>query len=56
MEFGRVGICLSGEETARERQSRVVRAGGKWENYVKLFLLEKIARNRYKNYRGEQNT
>jgi len=42
MKFGRVGICLSGEETARERQSRVVRAGGKWENYVKLFLLEKL--------------
>jgi len=24
------------EETARERQTRVVKAGGKWEDYVKL--------------------
>jgi len=30
------------EETARERQSRVAKAGGKWEDYVKLFLNEKL--------------
>jgi hypothetical protein len=31
------------EETVKERQSRVVRAGGKWEEYVRLFLNEKLA-------------
>ncbi len=30
------------EETSRERQSRVARAGGRWEDYVKLFLNEKL--------------
>jgi hypothetical protein len=30
------------EETTRERQSRVVKAGGKWEEYVRLFLNEKL--------------
>jgi hypothetical protein len=30
------------EETARERQTRVVKAGGKWEDYVKSFLSEKL--------------
>jgi len=35
------GIILS-EETARERQSRVAKAGGKWEDYVRLFLNEKL--------------
>jgi len=30
------------EETARERQSRVAKAGGKWEDYVRLFLNEKL--------------
>ena len=30
------------EETARERQSRVARAGNKWEEYVRLFLNEKL--------------
>lgn len=30
------------EETVAERQSRVVRAGGKWEDYVRLFLNEKL--------------
>lgn len=30
------------EETIRERQARVVKAGGKWEEYVKLFLNEKL--------------
>jgi len=30
------------EETARERQARVVKAGGKWEDYVRLFLSEKL--------------
>lgn len=30
------------QETVRERQSRVVKAGGKWENYVRLFLDERL--------------
>ncbi len=30
------------EETARERQTRVVKAGGKWEDYVRSFLSEKL--------------
>jgi hypothetical protein len=30
------------EESARERQSRVVRSGKNWEKYVKLFLEEKV--------------
>jgi len=30
------------EETARERQSRVVLSGGKWEEYVRLRLNEKL--------------
>ena len=30
------------EETVRERQSRVVRAGGKWEEYTRLYLNEKL--------------
>jgi len=30
------------EETVRERQVRVVEAGGRWEEYVRLFLNEKL--------------
>jgi len=30
------------EETVRERQSRVTLSGGKWEEYVRLFLNEKL--------------
>jgi len=30
------------DETVRERQSRVARAGGKWEEYVRLFLNDKL--------------
>jgi hypothetical protein len=30
------------EETVRERQTRVVKAGGKWEDYVRFFLSEKL--------------
>lgn len=30
------------EETVKERQSRVSRSGGKWEEYVRLFLNEKL--------------
>lgn len=30
------------EETVRERQIRVQKSGGDWENYVKLFLNEKL--------------
>lgn len=36
------GAIILNEETARERQSRVVKAGGKWEDYVRLFLNEKL--------------
>jgi len=35
------GIDLN-EETVKERQTRVVKAGGKWEDYVRLFLSEKL--------------
>ncbi len=30
------------EETARERQSRVVLSGGRWEEYVRLYLNERL--------------
>lgn len=30
------------EETAKERQSRVVKSGGRWEEYVRLYLNEKL--------------
>ena len=30
------------EETVRERQARVARAGGRWEEYVRLFLIENL--------------
>lgn len=30
------------EETVRERQSRVARVGGRWEEYVMLYLNEKL--------------
>jgi len=30
------------KETVRERQARVVKSGGKWEEYVKLYLNEKL--------------
>ena len=36
-----MGIELN-EETAKERQSRVVKAGGSWENYVQLYLSDKL--------------
>jgi hypothetical protein len=35
-------VIRLGEETARERQTRVVKAGGKWEDYVRFFLSEKL--------------
>lgn len=35
-------MTLIDEETVRERQSRVVRAGGRWEEYVRLYLNEKL--------------
>ena len=31
-----------GEETARERQSRVARSGGDWEKYVYYYLTDKL--------------
>lgn len=39
------------EETTRERQSRVAKSGGKWEEYVRLFLNDKLReiKNRIKN-------
>jgi len=30
------------QETAEERQSRVARSGGKWENYVQAYLKKKL--------------
>lgn len=36
-----MGTALN-EETAKERQSRVVRAGCNWENYVQLYLNDKL--------------
>lgn len=42
------------EETAKERQSRVVKAGGKWENYVQLFLLEKLKQTNIKILKGSE--
>lgn len=30
------------EETARERQRRVVQSGGKWEEYVRIYLNERL--------------
>jgi hypothetical protein len=30
------------EETAKQRQSRVVKSGGRWEEYVRLYLNEKL--------------
>jgi len=35
------GIDLD-EETVKERQARVVKAGGRWEDYVRLLLNEKL--------------
>jgi len=35
-------VIKLGEETARERQTRVVKAGGRWEDYVRFFLSEKL--------------
>jgi len=41
LEIDNLGIDLY-EETAKERQARVVKAGGKWEDYVRLLLGEKL--------------
>jgi len=30
------------EETVRERQARVAKSGGRWEEYVRLFLNERL--------------
>jgi hypothetical protein len=42
------------EETAKERQSRVVKAGGNWENYVQLFLSEKLKKTNIKILKGNE--
>lgn len=36
-----VGLRLD-KETVTQRQSRVAKAGGRWEEYVRLFLNEKL--------------
>lgn len=38
------GICLE-KETVAQRQSRVARAGGRWEEYVRLFLNETLQKS-----------
>lgn len=43
------------EETTRERQSRVVRSGGKWEEYVKLYLSEKLEGTSIEIIKGNEN-
>ena len=40
------------EETSRERQSRVVRAGGHWEHYVQLYLSERLQKTDIKILKG----
>jgi len=42
------------EETAKERQSRVAKAGGNWENYVQLFLSEKLKKMNIKILKGNE--
>lgn len=42
------------EETIAERQSRVVKAGGNWEEYVRLFLDEKLQKTDIKIWRGSE--
>jgi hypothetical protein len=42
------------EETAKERQSRVVKAGGSWENYVQLFLSEKLKKTDIRILKGNE--
>ena len=42
------------EETAKEHQSRVVKAGGSWENYVQLFLSEKLKKTNIRILKGNE--
>lgn len=42
------------EETAKERQSRVVKAGGNWENYVQLFLSGKLEKTNIQILKGNE--
>lgn len=41
-------------ETTRERQKRVVRAGGDWEEYVKLFLQENLKGTEIEIVKGKE--
>jgi len=50
-EVDKLGIQLN-EETAKERQSRVARAGGDWENYVQLYLSDKLQGTNIKMVKG----
>jgi len=42
------------EETVKERQARVQKAGGDWEEYVRLFLTEKLRNKGIKVLRGDK--
>lgn len=42
------------EETAKERQSRVAKAGGNWENYIQLYLSEKLKGAHFKILKGNE--
>ncbi|MEM3103331.1 MAG: BsaWI family type II restriction enzyme [Candidatus Nitrosocaldus sp.] len=44
------------EESARERQSRVGRAGGRWEEYVRLYLEERLKDTGIQIIYGKENS
>jgi hypothetical protein len=54
MELGRVGICLSGEETARERQSNAVQKPPKCHVCGKI--LDVVYENEYWTYTFDEST
>ena len=43
-----------GEESAKERQRRVVEAGGNWEEYVRLYLSEKLKNTNIEIIKGNE--
>jgi predicted Zn-ribbon and HTH transcriptional regulator len=54
MEFGRVGICLSGEKTARERQLNLVQKPPKCPVCGKI--LDVVYENEYWTYTFDEKT
>jgi len=42
------------KESARERQKRVVEAGGNWEEYVRLYLSEKLKNTKIEIIKGNE--